>query len=236
MPVVDRARRARQQAARRRAAGRVRSPDAPAPTTPTARSPPRRRDAGARSSRSSASAAGSGSAINSGLVLIGTIGRAATYTELGVIGDPVNVAARVQDATRDLGEQLLVTEATRCLLDARRARARRQRGSTRAARQGQAGRGLRPRTASVTVPGRPRVERSLRWRPLTQTTSARLRPRRARRPRRRRDRAAADPARDPEHGPGRHRAQRPAARLPAERERRGRRRGARARLARARAS
>jgi class 3 adenylate cyclase len=29
----------------------------------------------------------------------------------------VNVAARVQDATRELGEPLLLTEAARCLLD-----------------------------------------------------------------------------------------------------------------------
>ena len=34
-----------------------------------------------------------------------------------MIGDPVNVAARVQDATRELGEPLLLTEATRCLLE-----------------------------------------------------------------------------------------------------------------------
>jgi adenylate cyclase len=34
-----------------------------------------------------------------------------------VIGDPVNVAARIQDATRDLREPLLLTEATRCLLE-----------------------------------------------------------------------------------------------------------------------
>jgi len=57
-----------------------------------------------------------GIGINSGLVLMGTIGGGG-LTELGVIGDPVNVAARVQDATRDLGEALLLTEATRCLLD-----------------------------------------------------------------------------------------------------------------------
>jgi len=31
----------------------------------------------------------------------------------------VNVAARVQDATRDLDEPLLLTEATRCLLEDR---------------------------------------------------------------------------------------------------------------------
>jgi adenylate cyclase len=57
-----------------------------------------------------------GIGINSGLVLVGTIGGGG-LVELGVIGDPVNVAARVQDATRELGEPLLLTEATRVLLD-----------------------------------------------------------------------------------------------------------------------
>jgi adenylate cyclase len=57
-----------------------------------------------------------GVGLNSGLVLVGTMG-AGEVQHLGVVGDPVNVAARVQDATRDLGEPLLVTEATRVLLD-----------------------------------------------------------------------------------------------------------------------
>jgi adenylate cyclase len=57
-----------------------------------------------------------GVGINSGLVLVGTIGGGG-LTEYGVIGDPVNVAARVQHATRDLGEGLLLTDATRRLLD-----------------------------------------------------------------------------------------------------------------------
>jgi class 3 adenylate cyclase len=57
-----------------------------------------------------------GVGINSGLVLVGTIG-GGELTEFGVIGDPVNVAARVQDQTRELGEPLLLTEATRRLLD-----------------------------------------------------------------------------------------------------------------------
>jgi len=57
-----------------------------------------------------------GIGINSGLVLFGSIGGGELH-ELGVIGDPVNVAARVQDATRDLGEPLLLTEATRRLLE-----------------------------------------------------------------------------------------------------------------------
>ena len=57
-----------------------------------------------------------GIGINSGLVLVGTIGGGDLH-ELGVVGDPVNVAARVQDATRDLGEKLLLTQATRLLLE-----------------------------------------------------------------------------------------------------------------------
>ncbi|HEY1274124.1 MAG TPA: adenylate/guanylate cyclase domain-containing protein [Thermoleophilaceae bacterium] len=62
-----------------------------------------------------------GIGLNSGLVLVGTIGGGG-MTELGVIGDPVNVAARVQDATRELGEPLLLTEATRLLLERDRTR------------------------------------------------------------------------------------------------------------------
>ena len=57
-----------------------------------------------------------GVGLNSGLVLVGTIG-GGDLVEYGVIGDPVNVAARVESATRDLGVPLLLTEATRCLLD-----------------------------------------------------------------------------------------------------------------------
>jgi len=54
--------------------------------------------------------------VNSGLVLVGTIGGGTRY-ELGVIGDPVNVAARVEKATRQTGDRVLVTEATRCLME-----------------------------------------------------------------------------------------------------------------------
>jgi adenylate cyclase len=57
-----------------------------------------------------------GIGINSGLVLVGTMG-ADPVVELGVVGDPVNVASRVQDATDELGEPLLVTEATRLMLE-----------------------------------------------------------------------------------------------------------------------
>lgn len=54
--------------------------------------------------------------VNSGLVMVGTIGGGSRF-ELGVIGDPVNVAARVEQATRATGDSVLVTEATRCLLE-----------------------------------------------------------------------------------------------------------------------
>ena len=54
--------------------------------------------------------------VNTGLVLVGTVG-GGTRFELGIIGDPVNVAARVEQATRRTGDAVLVTEATRCMLE-----------------------------------------------------------------------------------------------------------------------
>ena len=57
-----------------------------------------------------------GIGINSGLVLVGTMG-AGDIVGLEIVGDPVNVASRVQGATRDLAEPLLLTEATRLLLE-----------------------------------------------------------------------------------------------------------------------
>jgi class 3 adenylate cyclase len=57
-----------------------------------------------------------GVGLNSGLVLAGTIGGGGKR-EFGVVGDPVNVAARIEKATRQLGEPVLVSEATRCLLE-----------------------------------------------------------------------------------------------------------------------
>jgi adenylate cyclase len=57
-----------------------------------------------------------GIGINSGLVLVGTMG-AGDIVGIEVVGDPVNVASRVQAATRDLDEPLLLTEVTHLLLD-----------------------------------------------------------------------------------------------------------------------
>jgi adenylate cyclase len=57
-----------------------------------------------------------GVGINSGLVLIGTMGGGG-FTRFAIVGDPVNVAARVQDATRELQEPLLLTAATKVLLE-----------------------------------------------------------------------------------------------------------------------
>jgi adenylate cyclase len=98
-----------------------------------------------------------GIGVNSGLVLMGTIGGGG-LTELGVIGDPVNVSARVQDATRELGEPLLVTQATRCLLEDTEARLE-PRGEI-------ALRGKRDpvQIFSVTLPGRPPRRKEPAWR------------------------------------------------------------------------
>src|SRR4051794_1367261 len=58
---------------------------------------------------------GIGVGVNSGRVLAGTIGGGGKL-EFTVIGDPVNVASRVEEMTRETGDVVLLTEATRCLL------------------------------------------------------------------------------------------------------------------------
>lgn len=56
-----------------------------------------------------------GIGINSGPVVAGTVGGGG-HVEFTVIGDAVNTAARVEKATRQTGDDILLTEATRCLL------------------------------------------------------------------------------------------------------------------------
>jgi len=56
-----------------------------------------------------------GIGVNSGPVVAGTIGGGGRL-EFTVIGDPVNTAARVEAVTRETGDLVLLTEATRCLL------------------------------------------------------------------------------------------------------------------------
>ena len=56
-----------------------------------------------------------GVGVNSGRVVAGSIGGAGRLN-FSVIGDAVNVAARVEAATRELGEEVLITDTTRRLL------------------------------------------------------------------------------------------------------------------------
>jgi class 3 adenylate cyclase len=56
-----------------------------------------------------------GIGVNSGPVVVGSVGGGGRL-EFAVIGDPVNIAARVEHLTRETGDTVLLTEATRCLL------------------------------------------------------------------------------------------------------------------------
>jgi class 3 adenylate cyclase len=58
---------------------------------------------------------GVGIGVNSGRVVAGTVGGGGRV-EFTVIGDAVNTAARVEAATRETGDDVLITEATRNLL------------------------------------------------------------------------------------------------------------------------
>jgi adenylate cyclase len=57
-----------------------------------------------------------GLGVNTGTVVVGTIGGAGRL-DFTVIGDPVNTAARVESVTRQTGDDLLITEETRCRLN-----------------------------------------------------------------------------------------------------------------------
>src|SRR5207248_3425896 len=59
-----------------------------------------------------------GIGLNSGTVVAGNVGGAGRL-EFSVIGDPVNVAARVEAATRQTGDAILIADRTRELLQAR---------------------------------------------------------------------------------------------------------------------
>jgi class 3 adenylate cyclase len=56
-----------------------------------------------------------GIGVNSGPVVVGSVGGGGRL-EFAVIGAAVNVAARVEHATRETNDVMLITEATRCLL------------------------------------------------------------------------------------------------------------------------
>ena len=90
-----------------------------------------------------------GTGINTGEVIAGTIGGGGKL-EFTLIGDTVNVAARVEQLTKTTGDAILLTQAT---LDAAELSADRSDRSRRARAEGQGGRRPRPR-ARPGVPSR----------------------------------------------------------------------------------
>ena len=110
-----RARRPRGQVHRRRPArGLRRAPAASRPRRPRAHGRPGDRPA---VQRDFAGELAVGIGLNSGPVIAGNIGGGGRL-EFSVIGDAVNIAARVEQATRETGDTVLVTDATCALLQA----------------------------------------------------------------------------------------------------------------------
>jgi adenylate cyclase len=71
-----------------------------------------------------------GVGLNSGMVIAGSVGGGGRL-EFSVIGDAVNVAARVEAATRSTGDLILMSEWTRGLLSEVAAASLEERGSAR---------------------------------------------------------------------------------------------------------
>jgi len=76
-----------------------------------------------------------GLGLNSGTVVAGNIGGDRRF-EFSVIGDAVNVAARVEAATRQTGDTVLLTDRTAALLDGGRAEREERPGWRRRGRRG----------------------------------------------------------------------------------------------------
>jgi len=108
-----------------------------------------------------------GIGVNSGPVVAGTIGGGG-HLEFTVIGDPVNTAARVESVTRETGDDVLVTEATRCLLT-RDTASFSERGAVELKGKAEAVRLWAPQGAASSVDSMPRTSPSSSARTVTST-------------------------------------------------------------------
>ena len=101
----------RQQVPRATACWRCSARRSGCPTTPRARVAARGRSSEAVHERFGGEVE-VGIGLSSGTVVVGSVGGGGRL-EFAVIGDPVNVAARVEAITRETGDAVLLTEATR---------------------------------------------------------------------------------------------------------------------------